>query len=392
MSLIRPSNAVANASARAVNVAITGGLDLRLVKAEYQIFFGSRHGTKGRGYVIASATPNVDYTGGTITLTEALEATQTNQPFVIDTMAYTGDATFLTTSYLGQIVTGMLQLFGDPTLFGTASKRLPLDKSTSGGISEILWRIGGVNQFRLGQQQTDGLEYLSADYSTDGSAWATGWRLRRDGNVNLPSGRKLAIGHDLPIGVLDARGGRSYFGSGSDTFAIGLGFSAARIAAGDMAWIGASDSATPSIVISNKGGTEIARFTNGLGVGIGGDPAANRFAVIGGRVLFQANSEPYGFLVKYAAASDGVYIGNTADGAGLQVSNAGGSALMTVRNTGVTFMGPPIVPSYAKATVPAQNTVSPGAIIYVTDEVGGATLAFANGTTWKRVSDLANIS
>lgn len=42
--------------------------------------------------------------------------------------------------------------------------------------------------------------------------------------------------------------------------------------------------------------------------------------------------------------------------------------------------------SYTVATLPAAATY-PRAIIYVADETGGATLAFSDGTNWRRVQD-----
>lgn len=47
------------------------------------------------------------------------------------------------------------------------------------------------------------------------------------------------------------------------------------------------------------------------------------------------------------------------------------------------------LPSYTVATVPAQQT---GAMIYVTDETGGAVPAFSDGTDWRRVTDRAVVS
>ncbi len=40
----------------------------------------------------------------------------------------------------------------------------------------------------------------------------------------------------------------------------------------------------------------------------------------------------------------------------------------------------------------APNATQAGLLIYVTDEVGGATVAYSNGTNWLRVTDGAVIS
>lgn len=48
-------------------------------------------------------------------------------------------------------------------------------------------------------------------------------------------------------------------------------------------------------------------------------------------------------------------------------------------------------PTYTVATVP-DASLSESRLIYVSDEVGGATLAFSDGTNWRRVQDRAIIS
>ena len=47
--------------------------------------------------------------------------------------------------------------------------------------------------------------------------------------------------------------------------------------------------------------------------------------------------------------------------------------------------------NFTVATVP-DATVNEGRIIYVSDESGGSTLAFSDGTNWRRVQDRAIIS
>lgn len=47
--------------------------------------------------------------------------------------------------------------------------------------------------------------------------------------------------------------------------------------------------------------------------------------------------------------------------------------------------------AYAKADLP-DAADWPYAMVYVTDEAGGATAAISNGTNWQRVTDLATVS
>ncbi len=58
----------------------------------------------------------------------------------------------------------------------------------------------------------------------------------------------------------------------------------------------------------------------------------------------------------------------------------------------IDLLLPPKLPSYTVAGAPSASTLGGGSVIYVSNEAGGATLAFSDGSNWKRVSDLATIS
>lgn len=53
--------------------------------------------------------------------------------------------------------------------------------------------------------------------------------------------------------------------------------------------------------------------------------------------------------------------------------------------------GPLMMAPYTVATVPAVASY-PGGLIYVTNEIGGATIAYSDGTNWRRVYDNAVVS
>jgi hypothetical protein len=57
----------------------------------------------------------------------------------------------------------------------------------------------------------------------------------------------------------------------------------------------------------------------------------------------------------------------------------------------VAMVGPVKLMSYTVAGVPSAASYT-GGIIYVSDETGGATLAFSDSTNWRRVQDRAIIS
>ncbi len=61
-------------------------------------------------------------------------------------------------------------------------------------------------------------------------------------------------------------------------------------------------------------------------------------------------------------------------------------------NSRLVIDGAVRVKSFAKAALPSAAAQGAGAILYVSDEAGGATLAFCDGSSWRRVADLAVVS
>jgi len=53
--------------------------------------------------------------------------------------------------------------------------------------------------------------------------------------------------------------------------------------------------------------------------------------------------------------------------------------------------GPVVLPSFTVGTVPSASLWTRG-LIYVSDDVGGATPSFSDGTNWRRVADRAVVS
>lgn len=87
-------------------------------------------------------------------------------------------------------------------------------------------------------------------------------------------------------------------------------------------------------------------------------------------------------------ASGAVALGSTMNSA---VGDYTGATLI-VNSTGSTFAnGPVVFPTYTVGTVPSAATFARG-VIYVSNESGGAVLAFSDGTNWRRVTDRNIIS
>ena len=71
----------------------------------------------------------------------------------------------------------------------------------------------------------------------------------------------------------------------------------------------------------------------------------------------------------------------------------GGTERMRIDSSAhTTFQGAVAPKSYTVATVPSAGAAEAGAMIYVSDESGGAVPAFSDGSDWRRVSDSAVIS
>lgn len=66
---------------------------------------------------------------------------------------------------------------------------------------------------------------------------------------------------------------------------------------------------------------------------------------------------------------------------------------VVIRSDARTVLGGPIsLAPYAKAALPTAATSGAGAMVYVTDEAGGPTPAFSDGTAWRRLADRAVVS
>jgi len=75
----------------------------------------------------------------------------------------------------------------------------------------------------------------------------------------------------------------------------------------------------------------------------------------------------------------------------LAQSNARSGSSQWINTDAVEFTSPPVFPSYVVASVPSAASFT-GGMIYVSDETGGATMAFSDGTDWRRVQDRAVVS
>ena len=148
--------------------------------------------------------------------------------------------------------------------------------------------------------------------------------------------------------------------------------------------------------------------------------ATNVLAVSGPAILFTADSTSHSVKINKAATSaSGTIAFQTNYSTRAEIGLAGNDKLtLKVSSNGSSFIdaiiidqatgavgvrtgtpscafhvnGPVRVGQYPKASLPSPSLTGAGATIYVTDDVGGATLAFSDGSAWRRVTDRAIIS
>ena len=114
------------------------------------------------------------------------------------------------------------------------------------------------------------------------------------------------------------------------------------------------------------------------------------------KTAYENNADTNAFTNSEQTKLSGIETGATADQTNAEILTAWESETsidaddIIERDGSVAFTGPPRLPSYTVAGVP---TASPaGQIIYVSNETGGAVLAFSDGTNWRRSTDRAIVS
>ncbi len=207
-------------------------------------------------------------------------------------------------------------------------------------------------------QSTGADFYLGTESSTDGgffpsstayaailyNANATPMQFYTSGGLRatLDSSGNLGLGTSsfASQARFQVAGGRSYFGSNDTVYAVHVAYNNTRAQAGQGYYIGATDSATPSLVLSNTGGVERMRIDFSGNVGIGTNSPTFKLTVANGATSLAAN-QYLRFGAGIFASSDGsvdnyLFTGSTS----LKWRNAADSAeLMQLTNAGNLGLG-----------------------------------------------------
>lgn len=241
--------------------------------------------------------------------------------------------------------------------------RLTINKATVADTSSMLFQTGYSGRVELG---TAGDDAFRLKVSADGSTWKTALAVD-------PVTGFLGIGTDTPEGPLHiVRAGSGPIHERIDDAASAPAMSS-RKARGTPA---AKTSVLDGDVVQ---GFFAQGFDGSAYVGcanlrwvVDGTPGTGNVPT---RLEFWTFTPGVGHHEKMRVTPGGnVGIGVTAPTSRLHVAGA--------MRTG----------QYAKAALPPAASSGAGAIVYVSDEAGGAVLAFSDGTDWRRATDRAVVS
>lgn len=279
--------------------------------------------------------------------------------------------------------TNRLAVSSDATLFSHAGAghQLKLNKSTVTDTASLLFQDNWSGRAEVGLAGDDDLQLK---ISADGSAWRAALTVNSDAGA-----AKLQIGeHDTTADKLIFR--TSINGS-NGTYAIGktsglnrLTFekptSDTNVADGsyysfqDVGCLNAGNPTWQSLKCFGPRVTE---------AGINRFPAFSQY--------WSATNRDDPTDLKYMFNVDNV--GGLDAGITFKTPNGGDITFKPGPSGGrAIFDAPVTLRSYTVATAPNAGLSGAAALIYVSNETGGAVLAFSDGTNWRRVTDRASIS
>jgi hypothetical protein len=145
---------------------------------------------------------------------------------------------------------------------------------------------------------------------------------------------------------------------------------------------GAGDLAVEGNLVYRAGGTDVPITDGGTGASTAAAAATNLGLGTTDSPQFTAVNVGHASDTTIARSAAGVV---TVEGQTVPTLN-----LAHTWTLAQTFSAPPVVPSYTVAGVPSASPAAQ--IAYISNETGGAVLAFSDGTNWRRVTDRAIVS
>lgn len=206
--------------------------------------------------------------------------------------------------------------------------------------------------------------------------------------VNASGSQGVAVGYQTLCGAARAIAiGRLSSSTGIDSISIGYEAEILTVANSTAIGVGAAVTAAGAQMIGWKSSPNVTKVTNSVAnsVAFGWDTTTPD-------VLFAKTADMYiagsgDLAIGHKTPTARVHIqgsGSTSATNALLVENAAASVSFTVQDDGVI-----VLKSFIKSALP---TAIAGGMIRVSDEVGGDTISYSDGSNWRRVSDGAIVS
>ncbi len=231
---------------------------------------------------------------------------------------------------------------------GVGDSRVAINKADTTGTASLLFQSGWNGRAEIG---LTGSNTLSVKTSADGAAWTTAATFAQDGSFNAPY--KVTVGEDV------ASAGTLTVAQSNPTLSLRDTAGTGNAHLGIVNWVDATGTEKVWCGLgsaSNTAFTFLSHYPDGI-----------NFYAYGGDypILFRQDAN-----IRINVHTNGnVGIHEAAPTAPLHVAGA-------ARVGGFTI-----------ASLPSATAMGPGAIVFVSDDAAGATLAFSDGSVWRRVHD-----
>ncbi len=278
-----------------------------------------------------------------------------------------------------------LTVAGDGTLLtgATSDHRLTINKASVGATASVIFQSAYSGRAEMGLAGDNRFRFK---VSADGAQW-------REALTIDPATGNIGIGSALPLAPLTVDSATNPAPPGTGSIVIQGEANKERLE------IRSAGTPQPTIGSYASRGTLAAPAFPLAGdrlfaVACGGFNGSS-FTTVAAFLQFNAEGD-------WSAGSQGSFISiwttpqgmaATARAERLRVTGAGNVGIgTTTPTTTLHVAGPARVGSFTKAALPGADSTGAGSIIFVSDDAGGAVLAFSDGAVWRRVTDRAAVA
>ena len=266
---------------------------------------------------------------------------------------------------------------------GSGNSRIMINKSAAAKTASVVFQDAYAGRAEFGLAGDDD---FSLKVSADGASWRNALTVKPDGRIGLNTASPVA-----PL----------------ELHVDGAATNAALISSDDLVITKESGPASIAGIVASAVAGQRMVFK---GTKAGGTLAAPTAPSDGDYVFSLLGSVFDGSVTRATAAiemridgpvSDGVapqrIIFATGAGAGrterLRINSAGDVGIgVTAPTAKLDVDGAIKVKSYLKTALPSASASGAGAMIFVSNEIGGAVIAFSDGAAWRRATDRAVVS